>query len=245
MTTIIELKKQIIPAFTQAQLELLGVPTEEQSILLNYKIFPIDIFIEADWNYKKENEALDKKLNEALKRFGQTQNIYARELETGYYEIPDGNHRFKQAKDLGKKFLFAYDLGKITKSDAIRRAISTNEIKYTADNIKLAELIKEISVDFDITDLSMILPYSEIELNDYVQLMDFDWSNFNQAEPEVDNFVAETNSETEVPKEITIKISGSLFEKLQTVKEIANEDKALKCLEVCFDYYISNNQITE
>ena len=47
--------------------------------------------IKAEWNYKKENEELSKKLLANFKEYGQVENIQVRKLGDKY-EVVNGNH---------------------------------------------------------------------------------------------------------------------------------------------------------
>jgi hypothetical protein len=69
------------------------IPNEDAKIFSNYKIFPRDILIKADWNYKEEDEFISDKLVNNMKRNGQIENIHVRKLNTGFYEVINGNHR--------------------------------------------------------------------------------------------------------------------------------------------------------
>ena len=63
----------------------------------------ISKLIKADWNYKEENTTLTKKLTENIKRNGQIESIMIRELDTGFYEVVNGNHRIDVMRALKLK----------------------------------------------------------------------------------------------------------------------------------------------
>lgn len=125
-----------------------GLSESESKIFSNYKLFPIDILVKADWNYKTEDEERSNKLQGSLKRYGQIESMHVRELETGYYEVVNGNHRLDDMKKLGQQFIIAYDHGEITEAEAKRIAIQTNELKFDADPLKLGTLLNELRVEF-------------------------------------------------------------------------------------------------
>jgi len=81
-------------------------------MIKNYIEIPIDQLIKADWNYKKEHETTKEKLKENIKRNGQIENIIVRRLDSGFYEVVNGNHRFDAIKDLEIETAICYDLGK-------------------------------------------------------------------------------------------------------------------------------------
>ena len=49
--------------------------------------------VKADWNYKQENEIQTENLINNFKRNGQIENIIIRELDSGFFEVVNGNHR--------------------------------------------------------------------------------------------------------------------------------------------------------
>lgn len=140
----------------------------------------IDKLVAADWNYKKEDFEQSKKLAENIKRNGQVENILVRELATGFFEVVNGNHRLTTFTELGFKEVVCYNFGKISDAQARRIAIETNETRFETDNIKLAQLIKEISGDegFKLEDLETTMPYTQQQLEAMEDLVNFDWAKF-------------------------------------------------------------------
>lgn len=178
-----ELQKKIIQPSTYEELCASGLTEEEARIFSNYKLFPIDLLVKADWNYKKENEALSEKLLANLKRNGQIENIHVRLLDTGFYEVVNGNHRLDKAKELGSKFMYAYDHGKVSREEAIRKAIETNETKFSADIVELSARMKELQESgMDIDELLATMPYSEEELDDFMNMSEFDWADYEDGD---------------------------------------------------------------
>ena len=90
----------------------------------------ISKLVKANWNYKEENEKQTDKLLNNFKRNGQIENILIRELDTGFYEVVNGNHRLDVMKILKLKKAHAYNFGKISLAEAQRIAIETNETKF-------------------------------------------------------------------------------------------------------------------
>ncbi len=202
MTKIQQLQKQIKNSFTKEQLEENNVPKEEISYLLKYKIFPIDLLVRADWNYKTDDEVKSQKLRNNIKRIGQVENIQVRKLETGYYEVINGNHRLDNLIELGKAFVVAYDHGNISLSEAKRIAIETNETRFESDHLKLAELFSDIKLDFDIPDLVDTMPFDEIEIENFQNLLDFNWEQPNETDkPNSSNSEQYKIIEFKVPEE--------------------------------------------
>ena len=165
-----KLYSQILPAFSEEALAAL--PENERGDYKNYKIFPVELLVKAQWNYKEDNDFLSEKLRENLKRNGQTETIHVRRLSTGYYEVINGNHRFDEAVALGRKTLIAFDHGAITREEAIRHTIETNETKFAAHRQKLAELMGSLKQTFGLEDLVETLPYHEEEINNLAAMVE-------------------------------------------------------------------------
>jgi len=152
-------------------------------------VVPVEKLVKADWNYKKEDEATAESLAANFKRNGQIENILIRELPTGFYEVVNGNHRLDTLNALGIEKAICFNFGKISDAQARRIAVETNETKFDRDNVKLADLIKEITDidvgEFDIDELATTMPFSTDDLKGMVDLVDWDWTQIKDpGEPE-------------------------------------------------------------
>lgn len=135
---------------------------------------PLSKLVMADWNYKKEDDLILEKLINNIKRNGQIENIIIRELDTGFFEVVNGNHRLRAMTAIGIEKVHCYNLGVISQTQAERIAIETNETKFPTDQFKLSELISEILIDFPIEELRDTMPYSEVDLDSLIELTNFD-----------------------------------------------------------------------
>jgi hypothetical protein len=185
--------------------------------------------VKADWNYKTEDLAKQEKLKENIKRNGQIENIIVRELETGYFEVVNGNHRLSVLKDLNHQKVYCYNLGKITQPQAIRIAIETNETKFDTDSITLAERVKELTEEFDLKDLVSTLPYSETEIDNFSKLTDFNWDQY------IEEDLSDTFSDVEFDKTITVKVTNETYKRWLELKDrmqgIIGYDNVSKAME--------------
>jgi ParB-like chromosome segregation protein Spo0J len=160
MNNLQELQKQIKPAFEESAIGG-QISDNELNQMRSYKIMPIAILVKAAWNYKEDDEAKAEKLAANIKRNGQVQNIIVRLLPTGFYEVVNGNHRYDIMKKLGRTMLVVYDLGEITLAAAQRLAIETNETDFAVNNLKLAGLLNELTLEFSKEELAATLPYTD------------------------------------------------------------------------------------
>lgn len=177
---------------------------------------PTEKLIKADWNYKTEDPAKQEKLTENIKRNGQIENIIIRELDTGFFEVVNGNHRLSVLKALDIKSAHSYNLGKITQAQAMRIAIETNETKFDTDSIVLAERVKELTQEFELDDLVKTLPYNETEIDNFSKLTDFDWNDYEQED------LSDTFSDTEYNKTINVKVTGETYKRWLELRDRLN-----------------------
>jgi len=138
--------------------------------------------IKAEWNYKKENEELSKKLLANFKEYGQVENIQVRKLGDKY-EVVNGNHRLDVMIELGMKKCHAYNHGEITLQQAQLIAIATNETKFDSDALVLGELLEKMSDDIDIEEMAKTLPFDEKEIESMIDVLTFDWEQFEEDKP--------------------------------------------------------------
>jgi len=198
MTTLESLRKKI-KAIPIRMLDTIGVPDFEKNIFNNYKIFPIELLVKADWNYNTDDEFQSERLRNNLKKRGQIENIHVRELETGYYEVINGNHRLDELTLLAKSFVLAYDHGKISLSEAQRITIETNETDFKPDDNKLSAILNSLVLEYGEEDLKITIPFTDDEFSELlnltiepldVELNEVDEDDFQEEPPEVPKTIA-------------------------------------------------------
>jgi len=184
--------------------------------------------VKAEWNYKEEDENQTKKLIENFKRNGQVENIQIRELENNKYEVVNGNHRLDVMNELKMKKCHVFNYGVISLSNAKRIAIETNETKFQTNSFKLGEIIKEISAEVNLDELEKTMPYSADEMQNMIEVLDFDWNTFEDDGVEIDNVESFDNT-------ISVKVSEETYktwiELKKRMKEITGYDNESKVFE--------------
>jgi len=189
--------------------------TKEELDFQKFKLIKMEKLVSAKWNYKKdEPEKLEKLVNN-LKRNGQVENLIVRLLDSGSYEVVNGNHRLEAFKSLKFTKAICYDLGKVSTQEAKRLAIETNETKFEVDSIKLAENIKDIMEQFKLEDLELTMPYSAEDLVNYNQLLEFDWDDFEKEN-------AAQVEEKKESKTVVLEIPNECFDKYIKILNDAN-----------------------
>lgn len=125
------------------------------------------------WNYKKFNDPdLQKKLVANIKKNGLIENLITYENNKGEILLANGNHRYLALQELKFEEADCYHLGKVSDAQAKRIAIETNETKFATDKDKLAELVGQISLEFD--DFDETNPFDSKEMDALNALLDKD-----------------------------------------------------------------------
>jgi hypothetical protein len=202
---------------------------------LGFIEIPTEQLVKADWNYKTEDKKKQEKLKENIKRNGQIENIIVRLLDTGFYEVVNGNHRLDVLKDLKQKKVYCYNFGKISDVKAQKVAIETNETKFDTDNLKLAELLSEIGKEFDVDELVKTMPYSKQELENFEQLLEFDWEQYNNEKSLDDEDYVEKYVKIQLDvSEHTYKLWLDINKKMEKILGYKNEGKVFEfmCAEM-------------
>ena len=204
MRTLESLKK-LIKAIPGEMLLQIGIPEDDVNIFSNYKIFPRGILVEADWNYKDDDELIGEKLRNNMKRIGQVENIQLRLLNTGYYEVINGSHRLKEGDNLGKQFYIAYDHGPISLAEAQRIATETNETRFKSNFEKLSKILNDLKIEFPEDDLLSTMPFSQ---DDFNNLLDLNFDNLS----DLSNDIVEEDNFDKEPPVIAKTARGDLYE---------------------------------
>lgn len=164
----------------------------------NFRTISIKKLIKADWNYKEDDIVLQSKLVENIKQNGQLENIIVRKLKKGFFEIVNGNHRYDAFKECNINNIVVCDVGEVSLEKAKLIALATNETKFKLNDSKLFELLKNISSEIPIMDMSKVLPWDESLITDKINSLNFSFETLPAATQdqlnEVDNRERSNNS---------------------------------------------------
>lgn len=148
---------------------------------------PLEKLFKAAWNYKTTNDDKQEKLKANIKRNGQVENLIVRDLGNGVFEVVNGNHRLDAMRDLGFEEAVCFNLGSVTEAQAMRVAVETNETRFATNNVRMAELLKELLVDFDADELSETMPFSKDRIEELASSLGFNpdvYVNTGYGEPD-------------------------------------------------------------
>jgi ParB-like chromosome segregation protein Spo0J len=131
----------------------------------------IDKLAPNPWNPNKQSSFMFEREKSSIKEFGFIDPVTVREVIPGEYQIVDGEHRWRAAKELGHTEVPITNLGKI--SDARAKALTDllNNLRGTTDDLAQHEMIQSILNEDE--SLRDVLPYTDTQLR---QMLDFDWN---------------------------------------------------------------------
>lgn len=117
------------------------------------------------------------KLKAKIEKIGFVASIIVREYGN-YYQILDGEHRWKVLKALGYTKAPIENMGPVPDNEVAFHTTQFNEGGQN-DNFKLAELYSQMK-DAGQTDLLSLLQHSDEEIENTIKLVDFDFSQYNK-----------------------------------------------------------------
>lgn len=111
------------------------------------------------WNPNKMDPAMYRKELASIRKFGFVDPITVRSVAGGF-EIIDGEHRWRAARELGFAEIPIFSLGPMPDEDAKQLTIVLNETRGKAEPRKLGALLKDLLESESKSDLLDLLPYS-------------------------------------------------------------------------------------
>ena len=122
------------------------------------------------WNPKLRDTDEYKKIVESIKVNGFKNPIIVRENDNGdsKYEILDGEQRWRACKELGLEKIYIFNEGVVPDEKAKSVTIWT-QVQIPFDELALAPLIVELN------DLEMNIPYTEEQIQDFTNMLNFDF----------------------------------------------------------------------
>jgi hypothetical protein len=143
---------------------------------------PIDSIVPNPWNPNVQPAWIFQKELKSIKKFGFVDPLTVREIrddsgrEVEYYQIVDGEHRWKGAKELGLTELPVWNLGVIDDADAEELTVVLNETRGAPNETKLAmvldDLIKRRGDEDVVRD---IMPFNRTRFDEIIGSMHVDW----------------------------------------------------------------------
>lgn len=169
--------------------EVLDQPTRE-----GYVAIPVYRIVKAPWNYKEKDETRAQQLRAKIEREGAIVNLVVRYLPNQtaddggpLFEAVDGNHRIEAYLKAGREVAVCFNKGQITEAHAKRIAVEINEGDFDADPLDLAETLADIEEEFGRENWMNTSPFTEQEMNNFNDMLDFDWDSVDEPDDEDEN----------------------------------------------------------
>jgi len=149
------------------------IETTKEELVDTLRLFP------NRWNFNEQQTHVFKAVVESVKRYGnRLYPIIVREIGSRKYEIIDGEHRWKAARELGLKKVYIKNLGRIDDVVAEELTLLLNEDRGESDMLKLAELVEEAKAGFGEADVKGRYPFTDAELRDLELFSKINWEEF-------------------------------------------------------------------
>lgn len=143
------------------------------------KRVPIHHITPNQWNPNVQSDKMFSKGIASVKEFGLMGSILVRE-NLGFYEILDGEHRWRYAKELGYTEMDVDSLGEISNDRAKILTVLLNNLRGKDDIEKRAAIYESLNAG-----QLQLLPFSDEEIENEKNLFKFDFSQYDITEPEL------------------------------------------------------------
>lgn len=168
----------------------------EQTVVLVEQLGP------NPWNPNRQTDFIFEKEKASIEEFGFIDPILVR-VKDGNYQIIDGEHRWKAAKEMGLRDVSIISLGEIPDHVAKKLTIIMNETRGRADDTLMSKLVLELKSEVGMEDLTRLLPYTEMELETMVAKAEVNW---DEVKPGLSGGTPKAPTDKEV---LTFKVNES------------------------------------
>lgn len=141
------------------------------------KVVSIDLVIPNPWNPNVQSEHMFKKGVQSVEEFGMLGSILVRE-KAGCYEILDGEHRYRYAKELGYKEIPIESIGELDDARAKVLTVMMNNLRGKDDIEKRSAIYESLSEG-----QLQLLPFTRDEIENEKKLFKFDFSQYQTTDP--------------------------------------------------------------
>ena len=142
----------------------------EAQIVGEHKRVPIGDIYPNPWNYNVQPDEMFRKLAQSIRMFGFIEPLIVRTRAAGGWEIVNGEHRWQAAKLLKLSELPVLDLGVVEDAKVKQMCIVLNELEGHPDQLRLAELLRDINITVPVEELELVMPFTNDELGMMINL---------------------------------------------------------------------------
>ncbi len=139
---------------------------------LNTKLLIVDInLLDANpWNPNEETPLMFDKVRSNIKEFGFIDPVLVREKD-GRYQIIDGEHRWRAAKELGFTEVSIQNMGEIHEFDAEFLTVQMNNLRGEDNLVKRGQIFKRLKEQRP--ELLAMLPLFEDQVNAEIGALEY------------------------------------------------------------------------
>jgi len=186
----------------------------------------IGLIVPNPWNPNKMSDFMMDRARASLKKHGMVAPINVREVKRDgelRYEIINGEHRWKVCVEQKHDTIPIANVGQVSERVAKELGVILNDLHGEHERGALAEIITDLldQEDQAVRDATRdALPYSDAELKQFADVVDFDWSALDADRPDGERNQpeppdTEPDSDTEtfvfvVPKDMAESVRAAL-----------------------------------
>lgn len=145
--------------------------TEQQQQLTIIHVAPNTIEPNT-WNPNRQSQEMYEREKLSIKMHGFIDPITTRDLGKGRYQIIDGEHRWRAARDLELPTIPIVSLGKLDDHNAKKLTMLFNELGGDPEPAILAKLMADLAKVDSVEQLATELPFYQAELEALIQTAD-------------------------------------------------------------------------
>jgi len=200
-------------------------------------VVPIELIEPNPWNPNAMDEAMFEKELASIRKFGFVDPLTVREMHhpmglDDWYEIIDGEHRWRAAKELGLTELPCWNLGVIDDDDARELTIVLNETRGQSDRERLRTLLDDLISRRGEGPIREIMPFDRARFDEIIGKMHVDWTALEERREAIQSAGRWKELVFRVPHDSARKIEDALDQ----VKEREGFDDTWRALEmICQD----------
>ncbi len=192
------------------------------------KVVPIDSIRPNRWNPNVQSDFIYQKAKDSIEEYGFIDPVLVRTLtkeertdDIVVYEIIDGEHRWKGAKEKEYTEIKIEDYGELNPYDAMLLTMIMNNTRGKDDILKRVELISQLE-----SKQSSLLPWTAEEIENQKKLLNFDFSQYNKQE----------DIEQEPTRVMAFNLTTAEFEVVRMALELTKKKDTKALLELVKDY---------